>query len=66
MLESLKNTPLPLESFPPMAQKALQPETPKPMKMMAAMKTSTSAPRSRSGLQEPSVSRHSNRSVLRT
>ena len=36
MLESLKNTPLPLESFPPMAQKALQPETPKPMKMMAA------------------------------
>lgn len=36
MLESLKNNPLPLESFPPMAQRALQPETPKPMKMMAA------------------------------
>lgn len=36
MLESLKNAPLPLDLFPPMAQKALQPETPKPMKMMAA------------------------------
>ncbi len=36
MLESLKNNPLPTEMFPPMAQKALLPETPKPMKLMAA------------------------------
>ncbi len=36
MLESLKNVPLPIESFPVMAQKPLQPEAPKPLKMMAA------------------------------
>lgn len=36
MLESLKNQPLNPETFPPMAQKAVAVDTPKPMKMMAA------------------------------
>ena len=36
MLESLKNLPLPLEQIPAAAQKPLNPEAPKPLKMMAA------------------------------
>ena len=36
MLESLKNHPLRLDAIPAAAQKPLQPETPKPLKLMAA------------------------------
>ena len=36
MLESLKNLPLSLDQIPAAAQKPLNPEAPKPIKMMAA------------------------------
>ena len=36
MLESLKNQPLSMDAIPAAAQKPLQPETPKPLKLMAA------------------------------